>query len=63
MGNLVLTRRPHERVRLLVPVPGNEPVEVWVMLVEVRRGLARLAFDAPPEVQIKREELLKENLK
>jgi carbon storage regulator CsrA len=51
---LILTRRPGERVRLLLP----DGREIWVGLAEVQGQRARLTFDAPLEVQIAREEVL-----
>ena len=53
---LVLSRDDGESVLLLV---GN--ITVRVTLLAGRRGLARLGFVAPPEVQVLREELLASN--
>lgn len=50
---LVLKRRTNERIRLRL-----NGVDVWVTVVETTSGAARLAFEAPPEVQIDREEIL-----
>lgn len=46
---LVLSRHVGEKVRI-----GNE---VTVMVVELRGDKVRLAFDAPPDVAIHREEV------
>jgi carbon storage regulator CsrA len=53
MGLLVLERKEHERVRLEA---GG--VLIWVVVVEAERGRAKLAFRAPPEVRILREEVV-----
>ena len=50
---LAMKRKSGERVRVRV---GG--VDIWVQVVEAWRGGVRLAFEAPPEAQIKREELL-----
>jgi carbon storage regulator CsrA len=51
---LTLTRRINERVRLLLP----DGVEVWVMVVDIAPGKVRLGIEAPPSVEIMRQELL-----
>jgi carbon storage regulator CsrA len=48
---LVLTRRPHEKIVL----PG---LHVTIHIVAVKGGTVRLGVDAPPEVQVLREELI-----
>jgi carbon storage regulator CsrA len=48
---LVLTRRPHEKIVL----PG---LNVTIQVVAVKGGTVRLGIDAPPDVQVLREELL-----
>jgi carbon storage regulator CsrA len=48
---LVLTRRPHEKIVL----PG---LGVTITLVAVKGGSVRLGIEAPPDVQVMREELL-----
>lgn len=50
---LVITRKPGEWVRVRV---GE--VELWVGVSDVDRNKVRLAFEAPPDVEISREELL-----
>jgi carbon storage regulator CsrA len=54
---LALTRKTGERVRIRV---GD--ADVWVVVCggSVSGGYLRLAFDAPREVEIAREELLPE---
>ena len=49
---LVLTRRKGEWLRLLCP--GG--VEVRLAVASVNGGTVRLAFDAPPEVAIVRDD-------
>ena len=48
---LVLTRRPHEKIVL----PG---LGVTITVVAIKGGAVRLGFEAPPDVQVMREELL-----
>lgn len=57
---LCLTRYENERVRLKL---GS--VEVWIRVQETRKrdGRVRLAFDAPREVVIEREELIAKEAK
>jgi sRNA-binding carbon storage regulator CsrA len=52
---LVIARKVGERIRLRV---GNSVVWVEVNRVNVRSGRANLAFQAGPEVEIVRGELL-----
>lgn len=55
---LCLNRKPGERVALLLP----DGQIIWVIFDGCNHhGRARLIFDAPPEVMIKREELLPED--
>ena len=52
---LTLSRKAGERVLLTLP----DGQEIWVSVVTVKpNGSVRLGFDAPPDVDIKREELL-----
>ncbi len=53
---LVLTRRPNERIRVQVPA-GNGTVTVWISVVELIGGKARIGVDAPPNVRVDREEI------
>lgn len=53
MGKLVLSRRPKERVRICV-----YDMVITVTVYETSSGSASLVFEAPPEVQILREELV-----
>jgi carbon storage regulator CsrA len=48
---LVLTRRPHEKIVL----PG---LDITIQVVSVKGGAIRLGIEAPPDVQVMREELL-----
>ena len=48
---LVLTRRPHEKIVL----PG---LGVTIQLVSIKGGTVRIGIEAPPDVQVMREELL-----
>ena len=50
---LVLKRKKGERVRLRVGA-----TDVWVTVTYCRDGVVRLGFEAPPDVEISREELL-----
>ena len=51
---LTLSRKAGERVLLTLP----DGQEIWVSVVTVKAtGSVRLAFDAPPDVDIWREEL------
>lgn len=55
---LCLYRETGERIRLKL---GG--IEVWIAVMETRPGRVRLAFDAPPEVQIAREEVIPQERK
>jgi len=69
-GNLILVRRPGETVVIQVPLPeaiikqlNIDPekyiVEIDISVIEfLNRRQVRLAFDAPKDVIIFREELL-----
>lgn len=46
---LVLSRKPGERLKI--------GMDVWVTVVEMRRGHVRIGIDAPDSVKILREEL------
>lgn len=48
---LVLTRKPGEKIYI------ND--NIVITLVEVKGGKARLGFEAPEEVKINREEVLR----
>jgi carbon storage regulator len=50
---LVLTRKEQERVR--VRVAG---VDVWVRVVRIEGDRVRLGFEAPRDVDVRREELI-----
>jgi len=49
MGNLVLTRKLGETIRV-----GDR---VKITVLEVRSGQVKLGIDAPPEVKVHREEI------
>lgn len=51
---LVLSRRCNER--LVILLDGKEVA--WITVIESRFDRCQLAFDAPPEVQIYREDYL-----
>ena len=53
---LTLTRKTHQGIVLVVP-PSSRPTTLRVMVTSVERGKARLAFAAPDQVQIDREEI------
>lgn len=48
---LVLTRRPHEKI--VLPSLG-----VTIQVVSIKGGSVRIGIEAPPDVQVMREELL-----
>jgi carbon storage regulator CsrA len=48
---LVLTRRPHEKIVL----PG---LHVTITVVALKGGTVRIGIEAPPDVQVLREELI-----
>jgi carbon storage regulator len=48
---LVLTRQPHQKIVL----PG---LHVTLEVVAVKGGTVRIGIEAPPDVQVLREELL-----
>ena len=50
---LVLRRKAGERVRVRF-----NGADVWVVVTYCRDGVVRLGFEAPPDVEISREELL-----
>ena len=50
---LVLKRKKGERVRLRFGA-----TDVWVTVTYCHNGVVRLGFEAPPDVEISREELL-----
>lgn len=56
---LGLLRRKGQRVRMRLP----DGREIWVGVTDVDRGTVYLAFDAPPDVRIVREELLDQSEK
>lgn len=61
---LVLKRASGERVRLTVPTPSGEPIEVVVTVLDVDGGRVKLGFEAPTNVKILRgelEEIAREN--
>jgi len=51
---LVLTRRPHEKIVL----PG---LGVTIEVIAIKGNSVRLGIEAPPDVQILREELLSQD--
>jgi carbon storage regulator CsrA len=51
---LVLGRKEGERIRV-----GEGDDAVWVTLVRARHGEARIGIDAPEDVEILREELVR----
>jgi carbon storage regulator len=55
---LILSRRIGET--FILELPTGEQIDV--VLLEVKGSRGRLGIDAPPEVQIVREELLDEEL-
>ncbi len=49
---LVLSRKPQEAIRI-----GDN---VWVTILEIKRGIVRLGIEAPRDVSVLRSELLEE---
>ena len=56
VGIIMLVLRMYEGKRVRLKVKG---VEVWVKICEHRGSQIKIGFDAPDEVEIKREELLR----
>lgn len=53
MGQLVLTRRPHQRI-----IIGRGPRQITLTVVEVYQdGQCRLAIDCPKDIEVDREEV------
>ena len=50
---LVMTRQRHERIRIKLP----DGRCVWVQVALIDRTKVRLAFDAPRDIEIDREEI------
>lgn len=50
---LVMSRQLHERIRIKLP----DGRFIWVQVALIDRAKVRLAFDAPRDVQIDREEI------
>ncbi len=50
---LVLSRKPQQAIRI-----GDN---VWITIVEIKRGVVRLGIDAPREIPVMRAELLEGN--
>lgn len=53
-GHLQLVRKPGQSIRILVA-----GVEVWVKVDRIEHGRVILRFEAPEQVNIAREELLR----
>lgn len=53
MSLLILKRKLHEKIVITYP----DGVRVTIQIVEAGYGVVRLAFDAPPEVGIDRQEV------
>lgn len=56
---LTLARREGESI--ILTIEGMEPIRIMLSTVDKRRQQARIAIEAPDEVEIWREELLHEN--
>ncbi|ADG70089.1 carbon storage regulator (plasmid) [Planctopirus limnophila DSM 3776] len=58
---LVLSRRPHESIRLTIPenLPPGTVIEITTL--EVRANAVRIGLTAPRSVQIARSELVDES--
>jgi sRNA-binding carbon storage regulator CsrA len=58
---LVLERKPGQRVRVFVPLPGGGEVELSVSLLAVRDGeRAKIGFEGPTDVLFLRGEVERE---
>jgi carbon storage regulator CsrA len=55
---LILTRKVGERVRVRVPVGGGF-ADVWVVAIAAEAGRVKLGLEAPPEVEIARQEIIR----
>jgi len=61
-GRLSLTRRINESITLTVPQEGHkEDLTIVVSLAKINGTQATIAFEAPKEVNIVRNELLEKN--
>jgi sRNA-binding carbon storage regulator CsrA len=58
---LVLERKPGQRVRVFVPLPGGGEVELFVSLLNIRDGeRAKIGFEGPVDVLFLRGEVERE---
>ena len=53
---LVVTRKVDGRVRLLLP----DGRSIWVMVCKISGDGVRVGIEAPPDVRIEREEIIKD---
>ena len=56
---LTLSRREGES--LILTIEGMEPIRIMLFTIDKKRQQARIAIDAPDEVEVWREELLQES--
>jgi len=56
---LTLSRREGES--LILTIEGMEPIRIMLSTIDKKRYQARIAIDAPDEVEVWREELLQES--
>lgn len=58
---LRISRKPGQKTMIYIP-PSQMPTTVWIGIDKIQGETARLAFNAPQQVQIWREELLRNDI-
>lgn len=60
-GNLILSRREGERIRLRMRSPDGDHTDIWLTVLEVSqyRQKVRISIEAPQTVVIEREEIIR----
>ena len=60
MGNLVISRKKNQKVRLRLPDTVVRNRDIWLTVAEIRGDKVRLAINADKGILIARDELLEE---